>query len=208
MARAWLKCIIASMLLVAVLAAAAPSFVAAKGADDVGALNKQVEQLYRQGKFKEALALGEKALSLAERVLGEEHPDTLESLHNLAFFYDDQGRLAKAEPLYQRVLAAYERVRGMEDIDTLRSLNNLAVFYEEQGRLADAEPLFKQALAAYERVRGKEHPYTLKTMNNLADLYVAQGHLAEAEPLAPEVENLGTYAVTPACPQARNSLPS
>jgi hypothetical protein len=41
-------------------------------------------------------------LSMVERVLGPEHPDTLVSVNNLAELYRRQGRYTEAEPLYQR----------------------------------------------------------------------------------------------------------
>ena len=37
-------------------------------------------------------------------MLGEEHPDTLTSMDNLAFLYRNQGKYAEAEPLYTKVL--------------------------------------------------------------------------------------------------------
>jgi hypothetical protein len=56
----------------------------ALAADDLDTLNRQVVQLYRQGKHGEALAIAEKALALAERTLGPSHPNTLRSVNNLA----------------------------------------------------------------------------------------------------------------------------
>ena len=107
--------------MVTLLAPAASVGAEAQGAADVDALNQQVVQLYGQGKYKEAGAVAEKALSLAQRVLGREHPDTLRSVNNLAALYQAQGRLAEAEPLYKRALEAYERVLGREHPDTLRN---------------------------------------------------------------------------------------
>ena len=148
MVRAWLKHIAANVLMVAVLASAAPAYVAAQSADDLAALNKQVVQLYGQGKYNEAAALAEKSLALSERMLGREHPDTLSSTNNLAVLYKDQGRLADAEPLFKRALEARERVLGQEHPDTLGSVNSLAGLYRAQGRLAEAEPLYRRALEA------------------------------------------------------------
>ena len=85
----------------------------------IAALNNQAVQLHGQGKYKEAAATAEKALALAERTLGPEHPETLTSESNLALIYKAQGRKREAEPLYQRVLTARERVLGPEHPDTL-----------------------------------------------------------------------------------------
>ena len=40
------------------------------------ALNKQVNQLIEQGKYQKAIPLAEKAVEVAKRVRGPEHPDT------------------------------------------------------------------------------------------------------------------------------------
>ena len=165
------------------IAALAPSTARAQSADELAALNRQVEQLYGQGKYAEAGALAEQVLEASERVLGPEHPDTLLSVNNLAALYQAQGRYGEAEPLYRRALAARERVLGPEHPHTLLSVNNLAVLYRLQGRYGEAEPLYRRALAASERVLGPEHPDTLLSVNNLAGLYQAQGRYGEAEPL-------------------------
>ena len=115
-----------------------------------------------------------------ERVLGREHPDTLNSVNNLAGPYEAQGRYGEAEPLYKRGLAASERVLGKEHPDTLNSVNNLAFLYQAQGRYGEAEPLYKRALEGYERVLGREHPDTLNSVNNLAGLYFTQGDWTRA----------------------------
>ena len=52
------------------IAAIAPSMAQAQSADELAALNQQVEQLYGQGKYAEAGALAEQVLAASERVLG------------------------------------------------------------------------------------------------------------------------------------------
>ena len=99
MVRARLGRLAANVLMVAMLFLAAPTGAAAQGAADVDAPNEQVVQLYGQGKYKEAASLAEKALALAGRVLGREHPDTLTSVNNLAGLYQAQGRYGEAEAL-------------------------------------------------------------------------------------------------------------
>ena len=182
MVQAWLGRVVVIALILAILAAGAP-MCAARGADGVVPLNNQVAKLYSQGKYKEASALAEKALSLAERALGKEHPDTLTSVSNLGLLYYAQGRYQEAETLYRRALEAEERVLGKEHRYTLTSVNNLAVLYLAQGRYQEAEPLSRRVLEAFERALGREHPKTLTSVNNLAGLYDVQGRYQEAEPL-------------------------
>jgi tetratricopeptide (TPR) repeat protein len=58
--------------------------------------------------------------------LGPEHPDTANSLNNLALLLNTQEDYAGAEPLYRRALAIDEQTLGPEHPDTATSLNNLA----------------------------------------------------------------------------------
>jgi hypothetical protein len=59
-------------------------------------------------------------------MLGPEHPDTADSLNNLANLLCDEGDFAAARPLYEHALAIREKVLGPEHPDTADSLNNLA----------------------------------------------------------------------------------
>ena len=82
---------------------------AVQGAN-VSALNQQSVKLHNQGKDKEATAIAEKAVGLAQRTLGPDHLDTLKSLYNLASLYEAGGRYGEAEPLLKRASAGFERV--------------------------------------------------------------------------------------------------
>ncbi|MGW1917287.1 tetratricopeptide repeat protein [Streptomyces sp. NPDC002076] len=59
-----------------------------------------------------AIPLFEQALIDAERVLGEDHPDTLASRNNLAYAYYLAGDLYRAIPLFEQTLTNAERVLG------------------------------------------------------------------------------------------------
>ena len=57
-----------------------------------------------------------------KRVLGEEHPDTLISMANLASTYSNQGRWKEAEELQRQELETYSRILGQEHPNTLISM--------------------------------------------------------------------------------------
>ncbi|MGA2327596.1 MAG: tetratricopeptide repeat protein [Bryobacteraceae bacterium] len=135
---------------------------------------------WAQGDLAGARRLHEQVLKACRRVLGEEHPDTLRAMGNLAATLWQQGDLAGARPLQEHVLEAMRRVLGEEHSETLMSMSNLAVTLKGQGDLAGARLLEKQALEAMRRVLGEEHPDTLKTMGNLAITLKRLGDLAGA----------------------------
>ena len=96
---------------------------------------------HQQGQYDKAEPLYQRALVIAEKALGAEHPTTAGSLNNLAALYLQKGNYTQAEPLYQRALEIAEKVLGSEHPDTATSLNNLAALYHRQGKYAQAEPL-------------------------------------------------------------------
>lgn len=61
-----------------------------------------------------------------ERVFGLGHPDTLESMANLASTYESQRRWEEAEELESQVVESYKKVLGWEHPQTLTSMSNLA----------------------------------------------------------------------------------
>ena len=135
------------------------------------------------GDYAGADSLFRRALEARERVLGPEHPDTLNSVNNLASLLLRKGDYAGADPLVRRALEARERVLGPEHPDTLSSVDNLAVLLSSKGDYAGADPLVRRALEARERVLGPEHPDTLSSVNNLAVLLERKGDYVGADPL-------------------------
>ncbi len=146
-------------------------------------LHEQAFQLYNQGKYREAIAIAQRSLSIYEKTLGVNHPDIANSLNNLATFYQSQGNYPAAEPLYKRSLAIYEKALGAEHPSVATSLNNLAGLYQAQGNYPSAEPLYKRSLAIREKALGDDHPDVATSFNNLAALYRSQGNYPAAEPL-------------------------
>jgi tetratricopeptide (TPR) repeat protein len=67
--------------------------------ENLDTLSSRVILYYQQGKYTEAAAIAEKAVALAERTLGAEHPDTLENMSNLGLLYNKLGRYGDAESL-------------------------------------------------------------------------------------------------------------
>ncbi len=141
----------------------------------------------RRGNYAAAVALNDKVLQGASRVLGEEHSVTLAARNNLADMLRAQGDLAGARALHEQALAVCRRVLGEDHPDTLISMNNLAATLYAQGDLAGARALHEQVLAVRRRVLGEDHPNTLISMNNLASTLHAQGNLAEARALKEQV---------------------
>jgi len=80
------------------------------------------------GRSKEALQLTERVVEVYKRMLGEEHPDTLCSIQNLAIRYSEAGERQKALQLMERVVKVYKRMLDEEHSDTRGSMHTLEYF--------------------------------------------------------------------------------
>jgi hypothetical protein len=78
--------------------------VSPEDSDRLGLVQKCAITLYSDGRWKEAEELGVQLMETRKRVLGEEHPDTLTSRHNLAFTLHSQARREKALALMETCL--------------------------------------------------------------------------------------------------------
>ena len=100
--------------------------------------------------------------------MGPEHPDTAQSLNNLAY------------------------VLGPEHPDTAASLNNLAVLLQdEKGNTTTAELLLRRSLAIYKKALGPEHPTTARSLNNLGELLLYKGERINSLSLARQAAKVG-----------------
>ena len=116
------------------------------------------------GRWKEAEELEVRVMEARKRVLGEEHPDTLVSIGNLASTYRGQGRWTEAEELEVQVMEVMKRVLGEEHPDTLRSMNNLAFTLKSQCRNEEAISLMKTCAQLQTQNLGLEHADTQSSL--------------------------------------------
>ena len=68
-----------------------------------------------------------------KRVLGEEHPDTLTSMANLAYTRKSQDRLEDALDLIKTCFHHQQQVLGRDHPDTVSTLSALTEWQEHNG---------------------------------------------------------------------------
>ncbi len=120
---------------------ATPPVFAQGAGNEWDILNQEVMELYRTGKYDRAVVVAKKALAVAEKNVGPNHPDVATSLDNLALIYGVQAQYAVAEPLHKRALAIREEALGPDHPAVGQSLNNLAVLCRATNRDEEAEIL-------------------------------------------------------------------
>jgi serine/threonine protein kinase len=132
------------------------------------------------GMHHESFAVFQRALNLRRAQLGDDHPDTLASMNNLAMAYQDGGRFDKAIPVLEETLTRRRRRLGDDNASTIETMNDLAVAYWQAGQTAKAIPLYEETLAKVQAAMGEEHNDTLTIMDNLAVAYGAAGQCERA----------------------------
>jgi len=105
-----------------------------------------------------------------ERLLGQDHLDTLRAANNVAVFLDNGGEAEEALALYRRASEGRRRHLGNDHPHALDSTYNLALFLENSGQLEEAEPLFREVLRGCVKTFGGEHHSSLDCMERLAEV--------------------------------------
>jgi hypothetical protein len=116
----------------------------------------------------------------AQHRLGPDHPDTLTTRANLAYWRGEAGDAAGAAAAYEELLADELRVLGPDHPDTLATRANLALWRGEAGDAAGAAAAYEELLADELRVLGPDDSDTLTTRGNLARLRGLAGDAAGA----------------------------
>lgn len=159
-------------------------------ADDIEKLlqlNAQVLDLYRKGRYTEAVSVARNHLKLSEALYGPSNPMTANSVATLGELLRVNGAWAEAESLGLRAMDINEKVLGADHPQTAFSAHNLAAVYVSTRAFAKAEPLMRRALDIRRKTLGPTHVETLQSANNLAVLYFSMGAYLKAEPMLRQV---------------------
>ena len=133
-----------------------------------------------QGRYCEAEKLQEESIALRKSSLGDDHPETLVVMSDLASTLCDQDRLNEAEALEVRIMETWKRTRGEQHHQTLDAMSNLAVTISAQGRPEEAEVLNRHVMEVRKSILGEDHLDTLISMNNLSKTLSDQERHEEA----------------------------
>ncbi len=149
--------------------------------EDLPGLMQQIGEFTRQGRFKDAIPLGQRLAAGAEQMAGKEHPMAALALFTLAELHRMQGELSEAEPMLQRVLAVREKAFGPQHPDVAATLQSLSFLAISQANYRLAEQYASRALAIRTRVLGPEHSDTAMTVVTLGRIHHHEQRFAEAE---------------------------
>ena len=141
-----------------------------------------------------------RALDIRRERLGEEHPDTLVSITDLALLINDRGDGIKAAEMMAAAHATQRRIAGADNRDTLRTGSALGWVLRDQGKTAAAEELFRASLAGHRRVSGPESPQAIKASVELAMALIDSQKFDEADGLLTRAVEVGAKVLGPRHP--------
>lgn len=142
-------------------------------------LMDQAEAQIAKGEYARGEDTGRQLVEEAQRIFGDNHPDTATSLNVIADAQMRQGKYAEAQKNFSAALDIYEKRLGLEHVDTAAALNNLALVLEKLGDYPSAESLLRRSLRILEKALGKQHQDTATALSNLGRVLDLQGKYSE-----------------------------
>ena len=143
----------------------------------IAKLQPRIAELYRKGRYKEALAVGEECHALALAAFGKQHPAVASMCNNLALMHKSLGDTDAAAALYKEALDCYRVVVGEEHASTATAACNLALLIRDTdaARLQEAQALLEGALQTRRVLLGEGHLTVAATMGHLASVVKLDG---------------------------------
>jgi serine/threonine-protein kinase len=133
------------------------------------------------GRYKEAIALDEKALPLAEKMLGPLHPTTLSIRANHGVMYSQLGDYRPALPILRRTLADRRAALGPEHLDVARSSAALAGALTGVGDYEGAVAAYADYFSIVEKKLGPDHPELIGNLALSSEALARLGRFADAQ---------------------------
>jgi non-specific serine/threonine protein kinase/serine/threonine-protein kinase len=144
------------------------------------------------GVYEKSVAELERALNIQKRILGLDHPDTLNTMNSLSTVFIRMGKYAEAESILRETVSRRKQVLGAEHQQTIISMHNLGVVYYYQGKFKEAESVGRETLEVRKKVLGENHPDTIFSLENLAIALSGQEKRKEAEKIYSEAKEKAT----------------
>jgi tetratricopeptide (TPR) repeat protein len=118
--------------------------------------------------------------SVAERLFGPGHQDSMALVERLAMAYVADGRQAELKAWYQRVLVEWASAYALHQPIAVAARISLGHSLTAAGLAADAVGVLAAALEDCERALGPDHPECQRARDELAAAYTSSGQLDEA----------------------------
>jgi serine/threonine protein kinase/tetratricopeptide (TPR) repeat protein len=134
----------------------------------------------------------QRALEGRREVLGADHPDTLESLENLAVALARSGRFDEAQSKYEELVALRTGLMGERHPAVAKAKSGLGAVLIARGEWSAARETLDEVLQIQVDAYGRAHPEVESTLDNLGYAQLESGELAAAAENLQEAVALAT----------------
>lgn len=144
-------------------------------------LNDQFIELYKQGKYKAAIPIGEKALLQAKKEFGDANLNYAIAAENLANAYDHDNNLPPALRYFQLAKKTYITVAGEDIIEVGLSNNAIGNIYLRRATFDSALTYFAQSYKYFLRYPYDQYDNLLVVAGNLCEVLKVFEYAKELE---------------------------
>ncbi|KAF7541977.1 hypothetical protein G7Z17_g11846 [Cylindrodendrum hubeiense] len=123
-----------------------------------------------QAQFDKAEAAFQVVLPRQLVALGQNHPETLVTRHNVALLMQERGEVDKAADELQQVLMAQHSLLGSDDPVTLRTACSVALNLRLREKYDESRKVYREVLKSQKEILGKTHTDTVRTKLMLKEL--------------------------------------
>jgi tetratricopeptide (TPR) repeat protein len=131
-------------------------------------VHASAHSLYVRGQFKDAYSLWEQTFDRLMLTKGEDHPDTLITLFNMANALCNQKRFDECRAIFEQVLEKRTRLLPLDDPLTLTAIVSLAGALCELERYDESLKMYEEVVPKLIRVRGEDENDTLSAIVSMA----------------------------------------
>ncbi len=142
--------------------------------------------------IQEAQRLNTECLQERQIILGENHIDTISTVHSLGRLYLITGKFEVAAPLLVQAFSKRMAILGDSHQETVTSMYSLGMLYEQQGSVELSIPLYRECCSKRCKKLGDNHPLSLQVRTALSRaLITSKGGKKEEHEIASAYEKSG-----------------
>lgn len=158
------------------------------------------------GEYAEAKTLLGEALEIRKKLLGEEHPDTLDVMVLMVATLIGLNEIAEADALNRILLDLSLSTLGDNSVSARSALVNSGLILFHQDKPEEAEKVYRKLIDIQSRSLGPDHENTLLAMNNLGCTLRDQGKLKDAVNIFEEALRRGKSVLGEEHPETISSV--
>lgn len=141
----------------------------------------QAQEFTTAGKFDQALASAELALSTAEKAFGPNDERVAKTLRAVAQIQVARNNVFQAQIFFDRAIELYKKVKGLNDPETANTMVQAGALYLGLQRVPEAEELFRTGYEVLRNAYGRDDARITMAMGGLAETYKAVGDTRSIE---------------------------